>query len=112
MFITLVTPDSTSNGTNTYLWADGIYLGSVLSIERHSAESIGKDGKSGAYLDGHLTLREVSGTPSSPASGTEGRMYIKGDKLIIVFNDGGTVRYKYLDLTGTGVTWVHTTTAP
>ena len=65
-----------------------------------------------AYLDSHLTLRKVSGTPSSPASGTEGRMYIKGDKLIIVFNDGGTVRYKYLDLTGTGVTWVHTTTAP
>jgi hypothetical protein len=55
---------------------------------------------------------EVSTTPSNPVSGTQGNIYIKGDKLVIQFNDGGTVRYKYLDLTGTGVTWTHTTTAP
>lgn len=58
------------------------------------------------------TFTERSGTPSNPTSGTEARIYMKGDKLIIQFNDGGTVRYKYLDLTGTGVTWTHTTSAP
>jgi len=58
------------------------------------------------------TFTERSGTPSNPTSGTEARLYMKGDKLIIQFNDGGTVRYKYLDLTGTGVTWTHTTSAP
>ena len=95
-----------------YINANGIFLGSVMSVEKHSTEGTAKDGKSGAYLNGHLTLREVSGTPTNPASGTEGRIYLKGDKLIAQFNDAGTVRYKYLDLTDTGVTWVHTTTAP
>lgn len=57
-------------------------------------------------------FNEQSSTPSTPSSGTQARLYMKADKLIIQYNDGGTVRYKYLDLTGTGVTWVHTTTAP
>jgi hypothetical protein len=63
-----------------------------------------------AGIPGAVTLQERSANPSDPTSGTEGRIYIKGDKLVIQFNDAGTVRYKYLDLTGTGVTWVHTTT--
>lgn len=59
-----------------------------------------------------ITLDERSTTPADPTSGQNGRIYVKADKLIIQFNDAGTVRYKYLDLTGTGVTWVHTTSAP
>lgn len=39
-------------------------------------------------------------------------LYFKGSKLIAKYDDGGTVRYKYLELSGTGVTWVHTTTEP
>ncbi|OHB77377.1 MAG: hypothetical protein A2Z34_11595 [Planctomycetes bacterium RBG_16_59_8] len=62
--------------------------------------------------DAAMSLNENSATPSSPVSGTEARIYMKADKLVIQYNDGGTVRYKYLDLTGTGVTWTHTTTAP
>ena len=64
------------------------------------------------HVDGAVTLEEESSTPSNPTSGSQCRMYMKDDKLIIQYNDGGTVRYKYLDLTGTGVTWTHTTTAP
>lgn len=64
------------------------------------------------HVNGAETWTEQSSTPSSPTSGTEMRVYMKADKFIIQFNDGGTVRYKYLDLTGTGVTWVATTTAP
>lgn len=59
-----------------------------------------------------VNLQELSATPASTASGTECKVYMKGDKFILAFNDAGTMRYKYLDLTGTGVTWVHTTTAP
>lgn len=59
-----------------------------------------------------LRMRETANTPPSPGAGDAMHIYMKGDKLIIQFNDGGTVRYKYLDLTGTGVTWVHTTVAP
>lgn len=39
-------------------------------------------------------------------------VYVKDSKYIIAYNDAGTARYKYLDLAGTGVTWVHTTVAP
>ena len=59
-----------------------------------------------------LSLNENTATPATPASGAEARIYMKADKLIIQYNDAGTVRYKYLTLTGTGVTWTHTTTAP
>ena len=45
-------------------------------------------------------------------SSAEGLVYFRNKKLIFKYNDGGTVRYKYLDLSGTGVTWVHTTSAP
>jgi len=39
-------------------------------------------------------------------------IYIKGTYFIIYYNDGGVTRYKYLDLSGTGVTWVHATSEP
>ena len=58
------------------------------------------------------TFNACIGTPSDPSSSSEGRIYIKGGKLIVQYNDGGTTRYKSLDLTGTGVTWTHSTTAP
>lgn len=63
-------------------------------------------------INGRLELQEISTTPASPASGTEGNIYIRNNNLIVQWNDGGTVRYKYLPLTGTSVTWTHTTTAP
>jgi len=64
-------------------------------------------------LDGTLTLQERSSTVSvTPTDGSEAQIYVKADKLIVRYNDGGTVRYKYLNLTGTGVTWTHTTSAP
>ena len=62
--------------------------------------------------DPALTIDESTVTPSNPTAGAKFRLYMKDDKFIIQFNDAGTVRYKYLDLTGTGVTWVHTTSAP
>lgn len=54
----------------------------------------------------------ANATPDTPASSSEVKMYLKGNKIVFQYNDAGTVRYKYLDLSGTGVTWVHTTTAP
>jgi len=39
-------------------------------------------------------------------------VYIKGSNFIIRYNDGGTTRYKYLDLSGTGTTWTHSTSEP
>lgn len=60
-----------------------------------------------------ITFEESSATPSNPTSGTQARVYVKGDKFIIQFNNGGTVRYFYIDLTQTAAQSVqHTTSAP
>ena len=59
-----------------------------------------------------LRLAALAATPSAPEQSSDGALYIKGGKLVVQYDDGGTVRYKYLDLTGTGVTWVHTAVAP
>ena len=58
-----------------------------------------------------VSFKETS-TPSAPSQDEEAVVYVKDNKIIVVWNDGGTTRYKYLDLTGTGVTWTHTTSAP
>ena len=39
-------------------------------------------------------------------------VYIKGTYFIIKYSDGGTTRYKYMDLSGTGTTWTHNTSEP
>ena len=39
-------------------------------------------------------------------------IYISGSYFVIKYSDSGTTRYKYLDLTGTGTTWGHSTTEP
>ncbi len=39
-------------------------------------------------------------------------IYITGSYFVIKYTDGGTVRYKYLDLSGTGATWAHSTSEP
>ena len=57
----------------------------------------------------YLQLGSAS-TPTRDA--TSPQIYFKGTKLIFRYNDSGTMRYKYLELTGTGSTWTHTTTAP
>jgi hypothetical protein len=59
-----------------------------------------------------LRFVEIS-TPTNPAS-SKANIYINAaaNKLVIQYNDGGTIRYKYLPLNGTSVTWVHDTAAP
>lgn len=63
-----------------------------------------------AAISGFIRYKN-SATPSSPAVG-ECNEYVKGGKKIWQYNDGGTIRYKYLDLSGIGVTIVHTLVAP
>jgi len=61
---------------------------------------------------GTVTMDEDTVAPGAPTASNQCRIYMKADKLVIQYNQAGTVRYKYLTLSGTGVTWVHTTTAP
>jgi len=60
---------------------------------------------------------DVSTTgPTAPSSNTSGAISVyKGATnyyLLVTFNDGGTTRYKYMQLNGTGTTWTHGTTLP
>jgi hypothetical protein len=75
--------------------------GSATPVTRFALES-----------DGAIFIPEITTTPTAPSAGAAVHVYMKSDKIIYQYNDGGTVRYKYLDLTGTGVTWVQTTVAP
>ena len=61
---------------------------------------------------GTLGMVEATTNPLTPVAGSEAYFYLKADKFIIKFNDGGTLRYKYLVLSGDRVTWVQTLTAP
>lgn len=42
----------------------------------------------------------------------ESMEYRKGTLFVIAYNDGGTTKYRYLDLTSTDAAWTYTTTAP
>ena len=59
----------------------------------------------------HMVNNSVKPTATRTDS-SDAAFYVKGGKVIFEYLDGATVRYKYLDLTGTGVTWIHTTVAP
>ena len=82
--------------------------------------TLNQSGSLGIGITSPATILDISGaatlqnttTPANPNSSSEGRIYIKGGKFVIQYNDAGTVRYKYLDLTSTGVTWTHSTSAP
>ena len=61
---------------------------------------------------GSLAMAEATEHPVDPAANTEAFFYIKADKFIIKFNDSGTIRYKYMVLSGDDMTWVQTLTSP
>ena len=61
-------------------------------------------------IDRSVAIGDMAANPTATAS--TANVYLNGSKLIIQYDDSGTTRYKYLELTGTGATWVHTTTAP
>jgi len=60
-----------------------------------------------------LDIDPFTSTPSyGPSTSSNAQIYVKGGLLVVRYQDGATLRYKYLTLTGTGTTWTHTTTAP
>lgn len=89
----------------------GIVYGNDYRESQGNAPGTNSAVRTAFAINGAATLYPTS-APPSPAQNAEGRVYIRNNKLIIQFNDAGTVRYKYLNLTGTGVTWTHTTTPP
>lgn len=97
-------------GTQYIRWRTGNF-GTIDSVISRASASVFSftDGSTGGAA---LQLFPKSATPASPASSAEANFYVKGNKFVIQYNDAGTVRYKYLDLTSTTVTWTATTSAP
>ena len=103
--------DSDNNGSSEeFRWASNNNDGTASTNRLMTLTETGELTLAAAAAN--LTLGELGANPPSPTASNQLKIYMKGDKLVIAYNDAGTVRYKYLDLTGTGVTWVHTTTAP
>ena len=61
---------------------------------------------------GSLALQEIAATPAVPSVGNRAALYVRNDRLVVAFNDGGTVRYKSLLLSGPGAVWTDSTTPP
>ena len=86
-----------------------------MTVANASSIDITLDSKTAEIKGGlkYMVLAQQSSIPSVYGSAnTQATVLFKGTKLIVIYDDSGTTRYKYLDLAGTGVTWVHTTTAP
>lgn len=100
-----------NSAKRAYLWFNGsstdgamqtVEAGGTPKIELHAEGS-----------NSHFTSIHMDATSRTPWTSTgDVHIYLKGSYLVFQYTDAGTVRYKYLDLAGTGVTWVHTTSAP
>jgi hypothetical protein len=55
-----------------------------------------------ASAHGSLTVESESADPPAPKAGTQARLYVKGNKLVIQWNDGGTVLYTTIPLDSAG----------
>ena len=97
---------ASNHGTRMQFWVTP-NAGSITEVL-----TLKDDGAINATTNAYHKLVERSSTPPAPSDGAEANVYMKADKFIIQYNEGGTIRYKYLLLTGTGTTWAHTTSAP
>lgn len=97
--LTVDNPFTFSGSDFTWILLQPMYLGSSLFPWKRAYVS---DGESSGIRFGVGDTGESSNC----------LLYFKDNKLIIKWLDGLTTRYKYLDLSGTGVTWAHSTTAP
>jgi hypothetical protein len=78
------------------------------SVSISSLGEVLPSGTAGSFVLPELT----SSSTGSLSVSAQARIYVKGDQLIVQFNDAGTMRYKWISLAGTSVTWTHQTTEP
>lgn len=59
-----------------------------------------------------LQLSSIATPSYGLSASSDAQFYLKNGYVVFRYNDGGTYRYKYLNLAGTGTSWTHSTTAP
>jgi len=90
--------------------------GTTTSEERMRIDGTGKVGigttspNSAFEINGATTIDKVSSSPTCANGQTV--VYTKGNYYVIMYNDGGTYKYRYLTLNSTNATWTYSTTAP
>ena len=85
----------------------GLTAGGIAAV-------ICKEASSRAWTEIPDTLRhdEIGTAPSNPTVSAQVNVYVKGDKYIVSFDDAGTMKYRYMDLTSVDAAWTYTTSAP
>jgi hypothetical protein len=108
-------------GTTHHNVITGNVLADNVLSGLHTEGTVGANAIHGNVIDtddtfrvvgGAAVLDELAATPAAPADGTQATVYVKGDKLVVAYKEGATMRYKSLQLSGSGSTWAHSTTAP
>jgi hypothetical protein len=88
---------------------DVVKISSTGALYLYSSSDITCNAK--VKFNAYTEFDDESAHPADDPYGTV-QWYVKGGLLIARFDDGGTIRYKYLNMAGTGTTWTHTTSAP
>ena len=67
-----------------------------------------------ATIEGWQIATEATTNPTTAnlATLSQFAVYMKADKFVIAYNNGGTMTYISIDMDGSDTTWTHNTSAP
>ena len=67
-----------------------------------------------ATRDGWQIATEATANPTTAnlATLSQFAVYMKSNKFVVAYNNGGTMTYISLDMDGSDTTWTHSTSAP
>lgn len=102
------TGNITFTGTNNAI--DGLNVGTSSGIQKLNVFG-GADIQDSIIIGSFCELTEQGNNPK-PTASSKTAIYMKADKFIIAYDNAGTMKYRYIDLTGTDATWNYTTTPP
>jgi hypothetical protein len=101
--------DSYGTGYNAY----GILAVGVGGVAVYASSTNNNGPLGGVSIQNGIRLSPQISPPTGLTAGFNCQMYLTHtNRLVIVYDDAGTIRYKYLPLAGTSTAWVHSTTPP
>lgn len=88
--------------------------GSYITLETTPTGSTSRSERFRIIPAGHMRLPELGTDPGTGdlTSLAHLAVYMKNDKFVIAYNNGGTMTYIKIPLDGSTTTWTHNTTAP